>query len=500
MRQGISTRVVAAICLLLVASMFGACNQAGTEKAPSATATAAGAKLPITTSSDEAKKQYLEGRDKTERLLIADSLANFDKAIELDPNFALAELARANASQSPKEFFDHLAKAVALADKASEGEKLLIVSTKAGVDGDTAKQKESLDKLVAMFPDDERVQVIVGGYYFGQQDYTKALEHYNKAIQTNANHAPAYNIAGYAYRQNGQMDKAEQSFKKYIELIPKDPNPYDSYAELLMKMGRFDESIEQYRKALAIDPKFIASRQGVAMNLLYGGKPAEATTELEAITTNARNDGDRRTALFAQTVVDVDGGSMDRALADVDKQIAIDEKSNDVQAVAGDLQLKAAILLEMGKADEAGPQFAKALETIEKSSQSQDFKDNAKLQNRYNTASVALAKKDVASAKSDADALLKGATATGNKALVRQAHELAGMIALEEKNYDAAIAELNQASQQDPYNLYRLALAYQGKGDDAKAKEYAKKAADFNGLPQITYAMIRLKAKKMTGS
>ena len=35
---------------------------------------------------------------------------------------------------------------------------------------------------------------------------------------------------------------AEKAFQKYIELIPKDPNPYDSYAELLLKMGRFDDS------------------------------------------------------------------------------------------------------------------------------------------------------------------------------------------------------------------------------------------------------------------
>ena len=50
---------------------------------------------------------------------------------------------------------------------------------------------------------------------------------------------------------------AEAAFKKYIELIPNDPNPYDSYAELLLKMGKFDDSIAQYRKALAIDPNFV---------------------------------------------------------------------------------------------------------------------------------------------------------------------------------------------------------------------------------------------------
>ena len=75
-------------------------------------------KLAVTTSSDEARKEYLAGRDLQEKLRITDSIQHFDKAISLDPNFALAELNRANVSPTAKEFFDHLKKAVALADKA----------------------------------------------------------------------------------------------------------------------------------------------------------------------------------------------------------------------------------------------------------------------------------------------------------------------------------------------------------------------------------------------
>ena len=63
-------------------------------------------------------------------------------------------------------------------------------------------------------------------------------------------------------------------FKKYVELIPADPNPYDSYAELLLKMGRFDESVANYQKALAIDSNFSSSRIGIATNLMYEGKHA----------------------------------------------------------------------------------------------------------------------------------------------------------------------------------------------------------------------------------
>ena len=67
------------------------------------------------------------------------------------------------------------------------------------------------------------------------------------------------------------------------------------------------------------------------------------------------------------------------------------------------------------------------------------------------------------------------------------------MIALAEKDYDKAIAELQQANQQNPQDLYRLAQAYQGKGDNAKAKEFYAKAAGFNSLPQLNYAFVRVK-------
>jgi tetratricopeptide (TPR) repeat protein len=81
---------------------------------------------------------------------------------------------------------------------------------------------------------------------------------------------------------------------------------------------------------------------------------------------------------------------------------------------------------------------------------------------------------------------------------MKQAHELGGRIALAQKDYDKAIAELQQANQQDPRNLYRLSAAYQAKGDGSKAHELCKKAAEFNSLPQLPYAFVRTKAQKMT--
>jgi tetratricopeptide (TPR) repeat protein len=428
-------------------------------------------------------------------LRITDSIAHFEKAASLDPNFALAELSLANSAPTGREFFEHLGKAVSLADKASNGEKLLILATEAGANNNAVKQKEYLEQLVAAYPNDERAHFNLGGYHFGQQDFPQAIEHYKKATEIAPSYSSAFNLLGYAYRQNADYANAEKAFQKYIELIPGDPNPYDSYAELLLKEGKFDESITQYRKALAIDSNFLASHTGIAADLMYMGKPDEAAAELANITKKARNDGERRNAMFGLTVLHADGGKMSKALAEVDKQYALGEKTKDVPAMAGDLQLKGNILLEMGKAAEAKAAYERGLKMIEGSSLSQEIKDNNKRVIHNNLARVALAQKDLTAAKTEAEEFRKGAEASRNPAQIRLAHELAGMIALAEKDYDKALSELQMANQQNPRNLYRMCQAHEGKGDKEKAKELCKQAAEFNSLPQLNYAFIRTKAK-----
>ena len=492
------------LILLLVLLVLAGCQVEPNKPTPSTSNTAnksSDGKIAITTTSEEARKEFLAGRDLSEKLRITDSIEHYDKAIALDPNFALAHLNRANASPTAKEFFDHLKHAVTHADKASDGERMLIQAAEAGANGSPAKQKEILDKLVAAYPNDERAHFTLGGYYFGQQDYAQAISHYKKATELAPNYSTAFNILGYAYRQNEQYADAETAFKKYIELIPNDPNPYDSYAELLLKTGRFDEAIAQYNKALAIDPNFINSNFGIAAALTYKGKGAEAAAELQKITDKARTDGERRTALFGQMVVAADAGKLDQALAEVEKQYALGQKSNDTPAMAGDLQLKGNILLEMGRYDDAKKAYEEGLRmTTGDARLSQEAKDNAALFHHYNLARVAIGKKDFATAKTETETFRRGSEAAKNQNQIKQAHELAGMTSLAEKNYDAAIAELLQSNQQNPNNLYLLGEAYQGKGDAAKSKDLFTKAAKFNSLPQLNYAFVRAKAEKAIAS
>jgi len=492
-----SARFVVALSLALGTAGWTACNKARVGEVSAAGSDAA--KVPITTNSDQARNEFLLGRDLSERLLGQESLQHFDKAITLDPAFASAELALANNAATAKEFFHHQKRAMELADKVSEGERLLILANDAGANGEVTKQKDCLEKLVAAYPNDERAQFNLANYYFGQQELEQAIEHYKKATELAPNYSPAYNVLGYAYRQQGNYADAEHAFRKYIELIPKDPNPYDSYAELLLKMGRFDDSLAQYHTALSIDPHFIPSHFGIAADEMYLGKPEEATAELQRMAEQARNDGELRTAFFGMAVVEADNGKLEQALQAMDKEYAVAEKKNDVVSMAADLQAKGNILVEMLNYDEARRQFDRSLQIIQASNLSRDIRDNATLLHHYDLAGIAIAKKDYPAAKTHAEEFRRGAEAKKNSVQVQQAHELDGRMALGEKDNDKAIAELEQANLQDPRNLYRLSLAYEAKGDTAKAQDFLVKTASFNSLPQLNYAFVRAKAHKKLG-
>jgi tetratricopeptide (TPR) repeat protein len=481
-----------ALTLALSAMSLIACNKSEAGESVSAS----DGKIPITTKSDDAKKEYLLGRDLSDRLLAQDSLEHFDKALALDPDFATAELARAVSSATPNEFFKHMQNAVNLDSRVSDGERLLILATQAGANGDAAQQKDYLEKLVAAYPNDERAQFNLANYYFGLPDADQAVAHYKRVTELAPNFSPAYNVLGYAYRQQGDYPDAEKALQKYIELIPNDPNPYDSYAELLLKEGKFDDSIVQYRKALSIDPHFAASHFGISADLMYEGKADEATTELQAMADQARNDGEVRTALFGMAVVASDSGKYDKALQAMDKEFAVAQKKNDAASMSGDLQAKGNIFAQMQQYSEAKTSFDRSFQVVESSSLPPEVKSNNALQHHFNLASLALAQKDLAAAKMHAEEFRQGVEKSKNPAQEKQLHELAGRIALAQKDYDKAIAELAQANNQDPRNLYRLAEAYQGKGDNAKAEEFRTKAADFNSLPALNYAFIRSKAKK----
>ena len=105
-----SNRFTFLFVIFLCSAMFAAATENG--------------KIPITTSSEKAKSDFLKGRDLAEKLRVQDSMQYFQSAVKADPNFALAHLNIAFAQPNGREFIEDVNKAVSLSDKASQGEKL----------------------------------------------------------------------------------------------------------------------------------------------------------------------------------------------------------------------------------------------------------------------------------------------------------------------------------------------------------------------------------------
>ena len=65
-------------------------------------------KIPITTSSCDAKDNYLKGKEFSDNLQKQEALVYFEKAIELDPEFALAYLEAGLAQSKAEDIFKYI--------------------------------------------------------------------------------------------------------------------------------------------------------------------------------------------------------------------------------------------------------------------------------------------------------------------------------------------------------------------------------------------------------
>jgi len=216
----------------------------------------------VATSSMEAYDYYLKGRRADEKLYYDEARQYYEKAVELDPEFASAYLGLAFANWSlgnTKARKDAIDKAMLLAEKASKKERLYIEAFNyLIIDINPEKGKQYLQQLIKEFPQEKRVHVWQGAYYDSYGLYDQALEEYNKALDLDPNYPDALNLIAYTYMRMENFEKALEYFEKYASFMPEDPNPLDSIGELYLQMGRLEDSIAKYKEALEIKPDFVS--------------------------------------------------------------------------------------------------------------------------------------------------------------------------------------------------------------------------------------------------
>jgi tetratricopeptide (TPR) repeat protein len=450
--------------------------------------------MPVTTTSDEARNLYHEGWKFIDTGQSEKSRPLFEKALSLDPDFALAHVGLAFSQPTFKDMFASAQRATELAKTGqfTDAEKLFIEAAWAALNADTETWIGNTRKIAEMFPRDPRSQYNMGNcVLFGQSDPAGSIPYLEAAVAIDPSFTPVHNSLGWGYRQLGEFDKAEQSYRRYIELTPENPAAHDAYAALLLKLGRFDESTTSYRTALRYDPAYMSSHQGICTSLMLDGKHDEARKHIKLLYEKAPNDGIRSGIHFATAVIYTDEGKLDMALEELKKNFALSEKLEDALAMQLDLSNMARVLTEMGRYDEAAAKYKKSLEIAMASDQADQRKEATKIVHLYSVGNIALHKGDIDTAKETAAELASKAEAFGNPFIVKLAHQLAGMIALETKDYQRAIDEFMLANNGDAYNMYRMALAFEGMGNGEKAVEMLTHVVEYRGVLNLNYAFVR---------
>src|SRR5215475_10514985 len=115
----------------------------------------------------------------------------------------------------------------------------------------------------------------------GVQGNDQAHHLLHKILEIDPDFAPALNNLAYLHAREREFGEALESMDRYVALLQKEPNPQDSYGEILRMAGKFDGALEHYRAALAIDSNFNTSQVGLADTYALMGDQDRARAEYD---------------------------------------------------------------------------------------------------------------------------------------------------------------------------------------------------------------------------
>jgi tetratricopeptide (TPR) repeat protein len=216
-------------------------------------------------------------------------------AVKEDPNLAVAWAWIAFNSSNPQEVSAARDKAKALAPKLTPGEQLMIAWIAKVQEGDFIGGISAMNDLLEMYPKDKHLLYLAGNWLMGENGDEQALKLMEKALALDKNYPAALNDLAYLYARNRQFAKAFADMDRYVALLPKEPNPQDSYGELLRMAGNFEGSLKHYHAALKIDPDFITSQVGLGDTYALMGNQEQARAEYDKAIRFAHNEADRLT-------------------------------------------------------------------------------------------------------------------------------------------------------------------------------------------------------------
>jgi tetratricopeptide (TPR) repeat protein len=252
-----------------------------------------GAVLPITARSTSARQLFETGFNDLENVHIEQALQCWRAATRIDPQFALAYALISHLTYDPAEQDGARSEAVRLASMASPGEQLVIKWIAGIQQNHYLPAIAAMNDVLAKYPRDNKLAFLVGRWLELRNQYGPAEKVLARVLAIDKNYAGALNELAYTYAHTARFPEAFQLMDRYVRLVASDPNPQDSYAEMLRMAGQFDAALQHYHMALAIDPTFKYSQVGIADTYSLMGQQEIARQEYAKAIQISRSDTDR---------------------------------------------------------------------------------------------------------------------------------------------------------------------------------------------------------------
>jgi tetratricopeptide (TPR) repeat protein len=480
-----SRRIFSVIAVCLALAVGGSARQKSSKD--KTTIKSVGGSMPVTASSAKARELYEKGMEDYENLYLERCNEDWRGAVKEDPGMAVAWAWIAFNSRNPAEVVTAREKAKALVPKVTPGEQLMIRWIAGVQEGNFLAGISAMNDMLAMFPKDKHLLYLAGNWLMLDNGDGQAQQKlFEKALALDKNYPAALNDLAYVYARNREFSKAFATMERYIVVLPKEPNPHDSYGELLRMAGHFDESLVHYRVALKMDPNFTSSQAGVADTYALMGNQTQARVEYDKAVAQAHNDGDRIDYMMQKAMTwvrEANPAEADKAFAETAQkahELGLDLQEGEAHRRMAAYQSDDAAALKHLEAAEDALGHNKDISPMDRD------EELARVL-RYRTVRAAHAGNTEL-----AQATLKKleTMALGSRDTILQSsyHGAAGAILVAQEKWDEAIAQLEE-DREDPFSMQLLSKAYYEQGDSVKMHEVEARLRGTN-VPTIEQAVV----------
>jgi tetratricopeptide (TPR) repeat protein len=204
----------------------------------------------------------------------------------------------------------------------------------------------SYQRGLAVEPDNVELLNALGFSLFQQGKSEEAVAALQKALAADPKHLKSHNNMALASIDLGELELAEAHYRESLAIEPQ-PAIHNDLGFVLERQGMTGEAVEQYRRALELDPESASAHYNLGASLARAGEYADAERHFRAALEEEPN-GKTNTGLG---FVLWQQGKADEAIARLNDAIAADPE----QPAAYD-QL-GTILAEQGKLEEAASSY-----------------------------------------------------------------------------------------------------------------------------------------------